>query len=121
MLARGWENEVLDITTAFLYGDMEEEVYMKLPKGNEMIENGWNSDEDCVMLLRTTYRTKQAARQYWKKFMDMMEKKGFQRTHAEPCLLKRNDDHGMVVILRICRRLCSNRRENSNQQSDGRY
>jgi hypothetical protein len=30
--------------------------------------------------------------------MDTMEKKGFQRTHAEPCLLRRNDEHGMVVI-----------------------
>jgi hypothetical protein len=50
------------------------------------------------MLLRTIYGTEQAARQYWKKFMDMMEKKGFQRTYAEPCLLKRNDEHLMVVI-----------------------
>jgi hypothetical protein len=60
MLARGWENEVMDIATAFLYADMEEEVYMKLPKGIDMIENGGNSDEDCVMLLRTIYGTKQA-------------------------------------------------------------
>jgi hypothetical protein len=36
VLARGWENEVLDITTTFLYGNVEEEVYMKVPKGIEM-------------------------------------------------------------------------------------
>jgi hypothetical protein len=56
MLARGWENDVMDITTAFLDGDMEEEVYMKLPKGIDMIENGWNSDEDCVVLLVLFHR-----------------------------------------------------------------
>ena len=28
-----WEAEIIDIKTAFLYGDLEEEIYMKIPKG----------------------------------------------------------------------------------------
>jgi hypothetical protein len=44
MLIQGWESEMIDVTTAFLYGDMEEEVYMKLPEGIEYTESGWNSD-----------------------------------------------------------------------------
>ncbi|KAG7336872.1 reverse transcriptase RNA-dependent DNA polymerase, partial [Nitzschia inconspicua] len=98
MMINGWENEVVDITTAFLHGDMEEEVYMKCPDGIDLIEEGWNLDNDCVELLQTIYGTKQAARQYWKKFMYFMKEKGFERTHAEPCLLKRIDSNGTVVI-----------------------
>ena len=94
----GWESEVVDITTAFLHGKMEEEVYMKCPEGLDLVEKGWNKLQDSVELLKTIYGTKQAARQYWKMFMDKMEEMNFTRTHADPCLLKRKDQHGMVVI-----------------------
>ncbi|KAG7348742.1 reverse transcriptase RNA-dependent DNA polymerase [Nitzschia inconspicua] len=92
------DGATVDITTAFLHGDMEEEVYMKCPDGIDLIEEGWNLDDDFVELLRTIYGTKQAARQYRKKFMNFMEAKGFERTHAEQCLLKRIDNNGTVVI-----------------------
>jgi hypothetical protein len=49
MLIQDWESEVLD----FLYGDMEDEVYMTCPEGIELVEDGWNSEEDCTELLRT--------------------------------------------------------------------
>jgi Reverse transcriptase (RNA-dependent DNA polymerase) len=73
-------------------------VYMKCPEGIDLVEEGWDLSEDCTELLQTIYGTKQAARQYWKMFMDMMEGKCFQRTHADPCLLKRKDEKGMVVV-----------------------
>ena len=41
MIINGWENEVLDVTTAFLYGDMDEEVYMKSPEGIDLMEPDW--------------------------------------------------------------------------------
>jgi Reverse transcriptase (RNA-dependent DNA polymerase) len=64
MIAKDWANEVLDVTTAFLHGDMEEEVYMKCPEGIDLIEEGWDREEDCTELLQAIYGTKQAARQY---------------------------------------------------------
>jgi Reverse transcriptase (RNA-dependent DNA polymerase) len=54
MIAKDWANEVLDVTTAFLHGDMEEEVYMKCPEGIDLIEEGWDTEEDCTELLQTT-------------------------------------------------------------------
>jgi hypothetical protein len=98
MIVYNWDNEVLDITTAFLHGDMEEAVYMKCPEGIDLVEVGWDLDTDCTELLKTIYGTKQAARQYWKKFMSYMEENGFQRTHSESCLLKKTDENGTVVI-----------------------
>jgi hypothetical protein len=61
-----WDNDDLDITTAFLHGKMKEDVYMKCPEGIEWIEDDWDREEDCTRLLQTFYGTKQAARQYWK-------------------------------------------------------
>jgi hypothetical protein len=53
MIVRGWESEVLDVTTAFLHGKMEEEVYMKCPEGIEIVEDGWDREDDCTQLLQT--------------------------------------------------------------------
>jgi phosphotransacetylase len=66
--------------------------------GTATAESGWNSDSDCTQLMRTIYGTKQAARQYWKTFIEVMKGKGYESTHAEPCLLKKVDENGTVII-----------------------
>ena len=39
----------MDVETAFLYGDIEEEIFMKAPVGMEEIDPG-SSPEDCYQL-----------------------------------------------------------------------
>ena len=53
--------------TAFLYGEIDEEIFMKSPVGMEEIDPG-SSSEDCYQLLKGIYGLCQAARQFWKKF-----------------------------------------------------
>jgi hypothetical protein len=77
---------------------MEEEVYIRCPEGVELVEDGWDTMVDCTELQKTIYGTKQAARQHWKVFMEKMERKGFQRTQADWCLVKRINQDGTVVI-----------------------
>ena len=33
--ANDWSSEIIDVETAFLYGDLEEEIYITIPKGLE--------------------------------------------------------------------------------------
>ena len=33
MLYHGWDLEIVNVKTAFLYGDLDEEIYMKKPPG----------------------------------------------------------------------------------------
>jgi hypothetical protein len=98
MMANNWESEIVDITTAFLHGPMEEKVFMNCPEGIDLIEEGWDRLNDCTELMKTIYGTKQAARQFWKTFMTTMERRGFERTHVDSCLLKRKDESGTVLI-----------------------
>ena len=72
---------VLDVETAFLHGDLKEEIYMTLPTGFHLLpENakllrnmGYNGpikiakDHFCVRLGKGLYGLVQAARQWWKK------------------------------------------------------
>lgn len=100
MLKNRWDSEVVDITTAFLYGDMEEQVFMSLPQGLEEVldEEEAPGEDECLELLKTIYGTKQASRQYSKKFMQRMKGEGFQSIHADSCVLLRTSEAGLVII-----------------------
>ena len=54
---------VMDIETAFLYGEIKEEIFMKSPVEMEEIEPE-SSSEDCYQHLKGIYGLCQAARQF---------------------------------------------------------
>lgn len=83
-----------DIETAFLYGDLEEEIYMEFPDGYEEYlanEKGCNftSSEYCVILKKALYGLVQAARQWWKKITETLQGLDFHPSPADPCLFVR--------------------------------
>ena len=83
-----WEAEVYDVETAFLYGELEEPIYMKIPKGMEYLNDDYNPTTDCLLLTKAMYGLVQAARQWWKKFIFMLsEEFCFTRSHADACIL----------------------------------
>ena len=86
----GLDSMVFDVETAFLYGELEEEIFMKVPEGYR--ECGYEiGDDEILELLMAIYGLIQAARQWWKKFMTLLEGIGFVRSLADPCLVKRTD------------------------------
>ena len=91
---------VMDVETAFLYGDIEEEIVMKSPVGMEEIDPG-SSPEDCYQLKKEIYGFCQAARQFWKKFVDTIKKEsyGFQVSRADPCMLFNKNELGICIII----------------------
>ena len=66
MLANNWDADIVDIETAFLYGDLDKEIYMKVPEGlAKYLDTKYNND-DCLVLIQAMYGLVQAARQYYK-------------------------------------------------------
>ena len=63
MMVEKQDSLVMDVETAFLYGDIEEESFMKSPVGMEEIDPG-SSPEDCYQLRKGIYGMRQAARQF---------------------------------------------------------
>ena len=76
MMVEKLDSFVMDVKTAFLYGDIEEEIFMKSPVGMEEIDPG-SSPEECYQLKKGIYGLCQAARQFWEKFVDTIKKKTF--------------------------------------------
>ena len=68
MMVEKLDSLVMDVETAFLYGETDEEIFMKSPVGMEEIDPG-SSSEDCYQLQKEIYGLCQAARQFWKQFV----------------------------------------------------
>ena len=76
---------------------------MKSPVEMEEIDPGLSS-EDCYQLLKGIYGLCQAARQFWKKFVNTAKKEsfGFQVSPADPCMLfKQNKLEICITIMYV--------------------
>ena len=87
MIIENMKGKVVDIDNAFLNGDLEHEIYMKIPEGYDEVINPRVDKEDCLILQKAIYGLVQAARQFWKKIVDKMQEGGFKLSEADPCML----------------------------------
>ena len=52
MIKYGWIGEIVDVETSFLYGDLEEEIYLKIPTELDLITGEEYDADDCLICSR---------------------------------------------------------------------
>ncbi|KAL0315451.1 UNVERIFIED_CONTAM: Retrovirus-related Pol polyprotein from transposon TNT 1-94 [Sesamum radiatum] len=77
-----WELKQMDVKTAFLHGDLDENIYMAQPCG--FIDN--RNPEHVCLLKKSLYGLKQSPRQWNKKFDNFMKTLMFHKSAYDPCL-----------------------------------
>ncbi|KAK1605488.1 hypothetical protein QYE76_029161 [Lolium multiflorum] len=85
----------MDVKTAFLNGDIEEELYMVQPKG---FVDPKNADKVCK-LQRSIYGLKQASRSWNLRFDRVIKDFGFIRTHGEACIYKKVSGSSVAFLI----------------------
>ena len=65
LLICGLMAEIVDVEKAFLYGELEEEIYMDLPVGFNEVMGLEGDDDECVVLDKEIYGLVQATRQFF--------------------------------------------------------
>ena len=88
--------EQLDVKTAFLHGELEEEIYMLQPEG--FAETG---KENLVCRLnKSLYGLKQAPRCWYKRFDSFIMSLGYNRLSLHHCAYyKRFEDNDFIILL----------------------
>ena len=74
-----WYMTGVDVCTAYLYGKLDEEIYMRQPEG--FIASGQESKVIC--LKRALYSLKQAGLAWWKELSNSMKDLGFAHLHSD--------------------------------------
>ena len=74
-----WEFRHLDVKTAYLHGDLEEEVYMAIPQGLEDVLEGY-----ILKLKKALYGLKQAGCQWYEHLCATMKDFGLKHAESNP-------------------------------------
>jgi len=85
VVRRGLELAQFDVQTAFLYGELEEEIWMKIPEGLELGTLSSEKDNLVCKLVKFLYGLKQSPRCWNKKFCTFLEKFNLKSTDADRC------------------------------------
>ena len=93
MLVWKLDAKIIDVLTAFLYGDLEEEIYMKCHK--------LHKEEKALLFIHSIYGLVQSARQYYLKFTEKLRKLGFKGGYTDPFLMTRKNEND-ICFISIC-------------------
>ena len=74
-----WEVRQIDVKTAYLYGNLEEEIYMDVPEGMTDIPEG-----HCLLLVKALYGLKQARRQWYQTLKGVVKEFGMKQLPSDP-------------------------------------
>lgn len=80
--AKGLFVKQIDVVGAYLYGSLDEEIYMEEP---ECFKTKTDGSVVC-RLQKSLYGLKQSARQWNKRFRDALQSLGLQASQSDPCL-----------------------------------
>ena len=86
----------VDVVGAYLYGDLEEEIFMEEPEGFRSKTDG----SVVCKLQKSLYGLRQSARQWNKKFKEVLALLGLKATTSDPCLYT-TQDHDLIFALYV--------------------
>lgn len=84
----------MDVKTAFLNGDLDEEVYMEQPEGFVLPGN----ELKVCKLVNSLYGLKQAPKQWHEKFDSALLSGGFRYNNADKCIYSKSNSKYVVII-----------------------
>lgn len=97
--AKNWSLHQLDISNAFLNGDLDEEIYMILPPGYAARKGETLPPNAVLKLQKSLYGLKQESRQWFLKFSSTLVGLGFRKSHSDQALFIRMSGGVYVALI----------------------
>jgi len=94
-LSHGWRIRQLDVSNAFLHGNLHERVYLAQPPGFE----DHAPPHHVYLLHKALYGLKQAPRAWYMKFINYIQQMGFTQCPYDQSLFYRQQGSGVLLLL----------------------
>ncbi|XP_070005641.1 uncharacterized protein [Nicotiana sylvestris] len=98
VVKRHWTVFQLDVNSAFLHGDLHEEVYMRIPPGLQISSSSSASLLVC-RLRKSLYGLKQASRQWFSKLSDALLSKGHIARKNDYSLFTKSSGDSLIILV----------------------
>ena len=89
-----WEVHHMDVKSAFLNGDLAEEVYVAQPPGYVTV----GKEQQVLRLQKALYGLRQAPRAWYAKLDESMSMLGFTRSPLEHAVYRRGNAHSFLLV-----------------------
>nr|XP_016442248.1 PREDICTED: uncharacterized mitochondrial protein AtMg00810-like [Nicotiana tabacum] len=93
---QGWPMFQLDVNNAFLHGDLDEEVFMKLPPS---VGTSSSSVPLVCRLRKSLYGLRQASKQWYAKLSQALHSRGYTHSLNDYSLFTRGSGKSMVILI----------------------
>ncbi|GJS16758.1 ribonuclease H-like domain-containing protein [Tanacetum coccineum] len=94
-VTNNWPLFQLDVNNAFLYGELEEDIYMTIPKG---FANKENENKVCK-LVKSLYGLKQAPRKWNEKLVSILKENDFVQSANDHSLFIKYKNNKFIALL----------------------
>ena len=92
-LTKGHVIHQMDVKTAFLYGDIDKDVFVTCPQEFSCYKEGY-----CMKLNKSLYGLKQAPKIWYENLRDSLIEYGFTETNSSPCLFSKNNVFVLLYV-----------------------
>ena len=92
-LTKGHVIHQMDVKTAFLYGNIDKDVFVSCPQEFSCYKEGY-----CMKLNKSLYGLKQAPKIWYENLRDSLIEYGFTETNSSPCLFSKNNVFVLLYV-----------------------
>ena len=90
--------QLMDVVTAYLYGSLDSDIYMKVPDGIPIPNPKASRATYCVKLNKSLYGLKQSGRMWYNRLSEFLLQKGYTNNDDCPCVFIKKSQTGFCII-----------------------
>ncbi|KAD2805852.1 hypothetical protein E3N88_39229 [Mikania micrantha] len=99
-VSKNLEMHLMDVVTAYLYGSLDSDIYMKVPEGFKIPDALSSKPKEMysIKLQRLLYGLKQSGRMWYNRLSEYLISQGYTNNLICPCVFIRKTTSGYVII-----------------------
>ena len=99
-VSEGLDMRLMDVITAYLYGSMDNDIYMKIPEGFKLPDANNTKPRSMysIKLQRSLYGLKQSGRMWYNRLSEYLLKEGYVNNPICSCIFIKKSETGFAII-----------------------